>query len=602
MGNRIPDELVEQVRQSVDIVDVVSEYVPLKKQGRNYFGLCPFHGESTPSFSVSPEKQIFHCFGCGAGGNAISFIMQLEGLNFQESVHQLAKKTNITLPSDTVDTVKNPQATEQGIMLEAHEFVKKYYHHLLVNTTEGKQALEYLLNRGISREEIKHFELGVALDSWDAVTKVLEKRGYPMPVMEKAGLVVRSERDGNYYDRFRNRLIFPIHNHQGKIVAFSGRIMGEGSPKYLNSPESSIFHKGKLLYQFYQAKNVMRKQNRAILMEGFADVISSFKAGVHDAVATMGTSLTEDQAKALKTTVDQIIICYDSDQAGINATEKAAKILQKEGFTIKVAQMPDGLDPDEYIRKFGPEKFNTSIIEASVSLMSFKMQYHRKGKNLLDETVKFQYIKEMLQEIAKLSQLIEQDYYLNQLSKEFSISIEVLKKEFGQYSNQANRISNVTEVKTDIKRDITTKTLLPAHVRAEQLLLAHMLNSSDVAEKVRQQYQGLFYNNDYSEIIIHLYAYYEEGNESNISKFMNYLPSKRLLEVVSKIVNLQIAPELTERELKDYLDALNNYDKQQRIREKEIDLKKAEREGDFVKAATILQQITQLRSSMKYVK
>ncbi|MEH7399509.1 DNA primase [Gottfriedia acidiceleris] len=602
MGNRIPDELVEQVRQSVDIVDVVSEYVPLKKQGRNYFGLCPFHGESTPSFSVSPEKQIFHCFGCGAGGNAISFIMQLEGLNFQESVHQLAKKTNITLPTDTVDTVKNPQATEQGIMLEAHEFVKKYYHHLLVNTTEGKQALEYLLNRGISREEIKHFELGVALDSWDAVTKVLEKRGYPMPIMEKAGLVVRSERDGNYYDRFRNRLIFPIHNHQGKIVAFSGRIMGEGSPKYLNSPESSIFHKGKLLYQFYQAKNVIRKQNRAILMEGFADVISAFRAGVHDAVATMGTSLTEDQAKVLKTSVDQIIICYDSDQAGINATEKAAKVLQKEGFTIKVAQMPDGLDPDEYIRQFGPEKFNTSIIEASVSLMSFKMQYHRKGKNLLDETVKFQYIKEMLQEIAKLSQLIEQDYYLNQLSKEFSISIEVLKKEFGQYSNQANRISNVTEVKTDIKRDITTKTLLPAHVRAEQLLLAHMLNSSDVAEKVRQQYQGLFYNNDYSEIIIHLYAYYEEGNESNISKFMNYLPSKRLLEVVSKIVNLQIAPELTERELKDYLDALNNYDKQQRIREKEIDLKKAEREGDFVKAATILQQITQLRSSMKYVK
>lgn len=602
MGNRIPDELIEQVRESVDIVDVVSEYVPLKKQGRNYFGLCPFHGESTPSFSVSPEKQIFHCFGCGAGGNSISFIMQLEGLNFQESVQQLAQKANITLPTDAIDTVKNPQSTEQAIMHEAHEFVKKYYHHLLVNTAEGKEALEYLINRGISKEEIKHFELGVALDSWDAVTKVLEKRGYSMSIMEKAGLVVRNERDGNYYDRFRNRLIFPIHNHQGKIVAFSGRIMGEGSPKYLNSPESSIFHKGKLLYHFYQAKNVMRKQNRAVLMEGFADVISAYKAGVNDAVATMGTSLTEDQAKVLKTSVDQIIICYDSDLAGINATEKAANILQKEGFTIKVAQMPDGLDPDEYIRQFGPEKFNSSIIEASVSLMSFKMQYHRKGKNLLDETVKFQYIKEMLQEIAKLSQLIEQDYYLNQLSKEFSISIEVLKKEFGQYSNQANRITNVTEVKTDIKRDISSKTLLPAHVRAEQTLLAHMLNSRDVTEKVRQQYQGLFYNNDYSEIIIHLYAYYEEGNESNISKFMNYLPSKRLLEVVSKIVNLQIAPELTERELKDYLDALNNYDKQQRIREKEIDLKKAEREGDFVKAATILQQITQLRSSMKYVK
>lgn len=602
MGNRIPDELVEKVRESLDIVDVVSEYVPLKKQGRNYFGLCPFHGESTPSFSVSPEKQIFHCFGCGAGGNSISFIMQLENINFQEAVQHLAQKANIALPSDVTDTVKNPHSSEQAIMLEAHELVKKYYHHLLLNTSEGKEAVEYLEKRGISKDQIKHFELGIALDSWDSVTKVLEKRGYSMPQMEKAGLVVRNERDGNYYDRFRNRIIFPIHNHQGKIVAFSGRIMGEGSPKYLNSPETSIFHKGKLLYHFYHAKNVIRKQNRAVLMEGFADVISAFKAGVQDAIATMGTSLTEDQAKILKTSVDQIIICYDSDQAGINATEKAARILQKEGFTIKVAQMPDGLDPDEYIQRFGEEKFNTSIIEASVSLMTFKMQYHRKGKNLQDETVKFQYIREMLQEIAKLNQLIEQDYYLNQLSKEFSISVEVLKKEFGQYSNQANRLTSVIQPKTDIKQDYSAKTLQPAHVRAEQILLAHMLNSKEVTEKVQQQYQGLFYNNDYSEIIIHLYAYYEEGNESNISKFMNYLPSKRLLDVVSKIVNLQIAPELSDRELKDYLDALTNYDKQQRIREKEIDLKNAEREGDFVKAATILQQITQLRSSMKYVK
>lgn len=602
MGNRIPDELVEKVRQSVDIVDVVSEYVPLKKQGRNYFGLCPFHGESTPSFSVSPEKQIFHCFGCGAGGNSFSFLMQLEGINFQEAVQQLAEKTNIDLPIDQTDIVQNPQSTEQAVMYEAHEFVKKYYHHLLVNTEEGKKAFDYLLSRGITKEEIKQFEIGVALNSWDAVTKVLQKRGYPMSIMEKAGLVARSEKDGSYYDRFRDRIIFPIHNHQGKIVAFSGRIMGEGSPKYLNSPESTIFHKGKLFYHFYQAKNAIRKKNRAVLMEGFADVIAAHQAGVTEAIATMGTALTEDQAKILKHTTEQVIICYDSDNAGINATEKAANVLQKEGFTIKVATLPDGLDPDEYVRKFGVDHFQSSIIDASVSLMSFKMQYHRKGKNFQDETVKFQYINEMLQEIKKLPQLIEQDYYVNALAKEFSISADALRSELQQFQNPNQSSNKNVQRNYDRKNDYSTSTLLPAHLKAEQILLAHMLNSKEVTEKVKTQYKGLFYNQEHSEIIIHLYAYYEDGNEPNISKFMNYLPSKRLQDVVARIVNVPVAPDLTDQELKHYLDALNNYDKQQQIKEKEVDLKKAEREGDFVKAATILQQITQLRSSMKYVK
>jgi DNA primase len=292
MGNRIPDELIEKIQRTSDIVDVISEYVQLKKQGRNYFGLCPFHGEKSPSFSVSADKQIFHCFGCGAGGNVFSFLMQHEGYTFIEAAQHLADKENIELPTLAPSEKTTSVSKDTEKMIAAHELLKKFYHHLLVNTKEGQHAFDYLLNRGFTKEVIDEFEIGYALDSWDFIAKFLVKRGYDASLMEEAGLLVKKNNSDDYFDRFRNRIMFPIMDHQGMTIAFSGRVLGDEKPKYLNSPETKIFNKSKLLYNFHRARVHIRKNQQVILFEGFSDVISSTRSGVEQAIATMGTSLT----------------------------------------------------------------------------------------------------------------------------------------------------------------------------------------------------------------------------------------------------------------------------------------------------------------------
>src|SRR5690606_8170374 len=288
MGYRIPEETIEKIRSSVDIVDVISEYVQLKKQGRNYFGLCPFHGENTPSFSVSPDKQIFHCFGCGAGGNVFSFLMDLEGYSFSEAAANLANKVNIDLSDFKQTVVRTDKNTDAEKMQEAHELLKKFYHHLLLNTKEGEHALDYLTNRGFTKEVIEKFEIGYALDSWDFATKFLQKRGFGLELMERAGLLVKKEDTGTFFDRFRNRIMFPIWDHQGKTIAFSGRVLEKGQePKYLNSPESIIFNKSKTLYNFHQARLSIRKNQQVVLFEGFADVIAADTADLPNSIGTM---------------------------------------------------------------------------------------------------------------------------------------------------------------------------------------------------------------------------------------------------------------------------------------------------------------------------
>lgn len=268
MAERIAEEKINQIRQAVDIVEVISDYVQLKKQGRNYFGLCPFHGENTPSFSVSPDKQIFHCFGCGAGGNVFSFLIELEGISFQEAAVKLAAKANIELDLDMSTGPKEKKVPEDiQAMLQAHELLRKFYHHLLVNTNEGQPALEYLMDRGFTRESIDKFQIGYSLNSWDYVFKFLSKREFSPEWMEKAGLIIKREKDGTYFDRFRNRIMFPIFDQNGKTIAFSGRTLGAEQPKYLNSPETPIFNKSKILYNYHLAKPNIKKLQNAVLFE-----------------------------------------------------------------------------------------------------------------------------------------------------------------------------------------------------------------------------------------------------------------------------------------------------------------------------------------------
>lgn len=601
MAERIAEEKVNEIRQAVEIVDVIGDYVQLKKQGRNYFGLCPFHGENSPSFSVSPDKQIYHCFGCGAGGNVFSFLMDIDGLSFQEAAVKLAELANIELKLEGTTASRNPQLPEGSKqMIDAHELLRKFYHHLLVNTKEGQDALEYLLNRGFTEESIDRFQIGYALPSWDFAVKLLEKRGFSPGVMAKAGLVIQRENDGTYFDRFRNRIMFPILDHQGNTIAFSGRAMGDEEPKYLNSPETQIFNKSKILYNFHLARGSIRKQQQAVLFEGFADVISANRAGVENGVATMGTSLTEEHISLLKRNVQAVTLCYDSDKAGIEAAFRASNMLSKAGFAVRVATMPDGMDPDDFIKVHGEEKFRNDIIGSSSTLMAFKLLYYRRGKNLQNEGDRLQYIEEVLKEISKLDKAVEKDLYLRQLANEFSLSLDALIQQLNQLDQaSAPRKQNQPRPETRPAAYTRKAELKPAYHTAERRLIFHMMRDADVTYKVQGMLAGSMMNIDeHQAIITYLFAYYEKGHDPDPSAFLNYLQDNKLKRVVADIEMMPLNEEISDQELSDYIKQVLNYQKMLKIKEKMAEQKQAERQNDILRAAAIATEIIQLRKTL----
>ncbi|KWW21672.1 DNA primase [Peribacillus simplex] len=601
INGRIEDEKINQIREAVDIVDLIGEYVQLKKQGRNYFGLCPFHGENSPSFSVSPDKQIFHCFGCGAGGNIFTFLMDIEGYNFVESAKALAEKGNVPLDVEVNKDSKRsnmPAGSQQ--MVEAHDLLRKFYHHLLVNTNEGQEALEYLLKRGFTEETIEKFQIGYSLDSWDFVSKFLLKRGFPAEYMEQAGLIIFREKDESYFDRFRNRVMFPIMDHQGNTIAFSGRAMGDDEPKYLNSPETPIFNKSKTLYNFHQARPHIRKKEQVVIFEGFADCISAVRAGVENSVATMGTALTEQHIQLLKRNTDQILICYDSDSAGLNAANRAVNMLQDQDFSVKVALMPDNLDPDDYIKEFGEKSFVSEVIGASLTYMAFKMHYLRRGKNVNNEGDRIQYIEEVLKEISRLPNAVERDHYLRQISSEFSLSLDALEQQQRQVFFTERKKGTLPQPAAQKKMALQYEhKLKPAHHNAETKLIAHMLKSRDMSFKIQQLLgQTSFHVDEHQAIITYLYAFYEDGHEPDTSFFLTYLPDPNLRRIVSEIEMMSVNEEVTDKELTDCINQVLKYEKLLKIKEKQVEEKDAVRRSDYVTAAQIAMEIIKLRKML----
>jgi len=601
INGRIEDEKINQIREAVDIVDLIGEYVQLKKQGRNYFGLCPFHGENSPSFSVSTEKQIFHCFGCGAGGNIFTFLMDIEGYSFVESAKVLAEKGNVPLEVEiNKDSKRSNMPAGAQQMVEAHDLLRKFYHHLLVNTKEGQDALEYLLNRGFTEETIEKFQIGYSLDSWDFVSKFLLKRGFPAEYMEQAGLIIFREKDESYFDRFRNRVMFPIMDHQGNTIAFSGRAMGDDEPKYLNSPETPIFNKSKTLYNFHHARPHIRKKEQAVIFEGFADCISAVGAGVENAVATMGTALTDQHIQLLKRNTDQILICYDSDSAGLNAANRAVNMLQDHEFSVKVALMPDNLDPDDYIKEFGEKSFVSEVIGASLTYMAFKMHYLRRGKNVNNEGDRIQYIEEVLKEISRLPNAVERDHYLRQLSSEFSLSLDALEQQQRQVFFTERKKGTLPQPAAQKKMALQYEhKLKPAHHNAETKLIAHMLKSRDMTFKIQQLLgQTVFHVDEHQAIITYLYAFYEDGHEPDTSFFLTYLPDPNLRRIVSEIEMMSVNEEVTDKELTDCINQVLKYEKLLKIKEKQVEEKDAVRRSDYVAAAQIAMEIIKLRKML----
>ncbi|RSL30903.1 DNA primase [Salibacterium salarium] len=607
MAGFIPEETINEIQKSLDIVDIISEHIQLKKQGKHYSGLCPFHGEKTPSFSVSPEKQLYHCFGCGAGGNAITFVMEMENIVFVDAITKLANKSGISVPDVGYSNSEQESGEKDKVKREGHELAAKFYHHVLMNTEQGKQAYDYLVERGFTTETIERFQLGYSPDQPEVLKELLENRGFDLQEMEAGGLLYRQESSWDLKDRFRHRIMFPIRDVQGRTVGFGGRMLGEGEPKYLNSSDSPIFHKNETLYGIDLARPEIRKQNTAVLFEGYVDVISANKAGVNNGIASLGTSLSDRQAQLIRRNTERIIICYDGDNAGQGAAQKSAEILERQGLTVQVALLPSGMDPDDYIQSYGTERFRREVIEASVPIMSFKMQVLKKDKNLQDEGERLQYIEDVLKEITHLSKAVERDFYLRQLADDFSLSLDALKQE--QYRLYKEESRNTTDKKrengfNDRKRrwgtdQYTKAKLLPAFQNAERYLLAHMMHDSQACMEVQERLGGDFNIEAHIAIAAHLYAYYSEGNPADAGTFINHLQDPDLIKEASEIALLDITEHMSENELVDYIDKVKNYPKWVEIEQIKQKIKEAEKNQDVFLAAKLGNEIIDMKKALK---
>lgn len=460
------EEIIQKIKEENDIVDIVSEVVTLKKTGKNYLGRCPFHNEKTPSFTVSSEKQIYKCFGCGEAGNVISFVMKTRNMAFPEAVKLLGEKVGIVV--DDADSPGKSSAANEKFkrMYDINIQAARYFY---TNLKRFKAPYEYLKGRGITDETIKKFGIGFSLDNWQGIRSYLKQRGFSEEEILELGLTTKNEK-GNIYDRFRNRIIFPVFNVSGRVIGFGGRVLDDSKPKYLNSPETPIFHKGTNLYGL----NLAIKNNQArtvIMVEGYMDVISLSQQGVTNVVATLGTALTEGQCKLLKRYIDTVIVSFDSDVAGQNATIRGLEILQKSGFDLKILQIPSGKDPDEFIRSYGREKF-LNLVDGALPIIDFKLRMAEKGIDFSKQEMVIKYLKRVVSVLKDLDPL-EKAVYIKQVSEKSGIGEEAIMESLDKNPNKS--IEN--NKNHNINRKFGQKLYLePGFVRAERTVLSLALD------------------------------------------------------------------------------------------------------------------------------
>ena len=419
-----PEAFIDELVQRNPIEDVVGQYVNLRRSGANLFGLCPFHGEKTASFSVAPDKGIYYCFGCHKGGGVINFQMEVEGLSYPDAVRALAKRVGMEVPEDEQYQSRYRQ---QERLWALHKEAARFFHSQLYAPV-GKQALEYALGRGMSKSILTTFGVGYAPDSWDSMVKAMRAKGYTDEELKESGLVTVSQKNGNLFDRFRDRLMFPIIDVRGNVIAFGGRIIKNdpNAAKYLNSPETLIFNKRKNLFGLNLAKK--SKQGSLILVEGNIDVVALHQYGFDNAVASLGTSLTEEQAALMTRYADQVILIYDGDNAGQNATKRAIPILEKAGLQVKVLQIKDAKDPDEFLKKFGADRFKL-LLEDSSNRVEYQLNAIRQKYDLREDEQKVKYLQESAELICSLSSAVQREVYGNRVAEAAKISVDAMKHE-----------------------------------------------------------------------------------------------------------------------------------------------------------------------------
>lgn len=609
---RIPEEVIEAVLKRHDIVDVIGRHVHLSKQGHYMKGLCPFHSEKSPSFTVTPEKQIYRCFGCNVGGNLIRFVMEIEGLSFSEAITKLAEEADIPITWEEASEEQNEQQQEKVTLLKAYDFAAKLYHYILGNTEQGKVAKGYLASRGISDKLIDTFQIGYAPAMWDTLVQQLVKREFDLTLMEKGGLISAKHEGTGYVDKFRERIMFPICDAAGKVIAFGGRSMGDAQPKYLNSPETTLFNKSRTMYNLHLARPNMRKLQQAVLFEGYVDVIKAWEAGISNGVATMGTALTKEHAALLNRNADQIVVCYDGDNAGQSAAFKSIPILEETGSRVTVAMLPDGKDPDDYVKQYGFDRFVREIIEPAVPSMKYKLLYIRKNFKLHEDGDRLRYLQSAVKLISELHSPMEREHYLKQLASEFpDSSYEAMKLDLHEILLQSEKNRPDGDNKPILWNNVMnngrtaertrkkTPSLLPAYHNAERLILAVMMHDRDVCGHVEEQLGDQFNVEAHAVLAAYLYAYYAQNAEPDASRYIAMLQDEQLESLASSIVMMGAGHGMNEQVIDDYIRQIRKVPMQEEIERKKEERVRAEREGDHLRAAQIAVEIIALEKRLK---
>lgn len=583
------EELISEIIEKNDIVDVISQYMKLKKSGRNYIGLCPFHSEKTPSFNVSPDKQLFYCFGCGVGGNVSTFIQKIEKLNYPESLTFLAERAGIEIKVASSEKEKERTRRRKLLYKINREAARFFYNNLKSNAS----AIKYLKDRGLSIEIVKKFGLGYSLDSWDSLKNFMAANGISSELVYSAGLLIKKSNGADYYDRFRNRIMFPIIDLKGNVIAFGGRVMDDSKPKYLNSPETEIYIKGNNIYGLNLVKNIKDLKN-IIVVEGYMDAISLHQYGVNNVVASLGTAFTENQARLLKRYANEIIIAYDSDAAGQAATLKGLAILEKEGCNVKVIRLPKGKDPDEFIRQEGLEAFN-ELIEKSMSLIDYKIYNLKQNTDITNIEGRVRFIKQLSSILIGLDSPAEIDAYIKKYSKEMQISemaiydeLNKLKKRYTS-GNSRNNILDRNSITINGNKTITGE--LIAEIKLLNICIQDKNRAENIFNQIKPDYFTSAINKKIAEIIN---LKIKEGKMISAGEIIIHLENEEDIKKAAEILSI----EITDNDFKlidSYIDKLYQAHIQKRIEELTKKMNEYYEIGDKDKSNELFKEIMELQ-------
>ena len=581
------DELIEEIRSNNDIVDVISQYVTLKRSGRNFFGLCPFHKEKSPSFAVSPDKQIFHCFGCNAGGNVIHFVSKIESINFKETLELLAERANIELP--TLDNSEDEKTARlKSKVYEINQIAAEFYHENLYKPT-SKVAQEYIKKRKLDNNTLKAFLIGYA-GNFDELYQILKAKGYTEEEMLASSLIKKTP-DGKFMDSFRKRLMFPIQDVRDKVIAFGGRVLDDSKPKYINSPENIVYSKGRHLFGLNVAKRHDTKQ--IIIVEGYMDAISLYQRGITNVVASLGTALTEAQGRLLRRHSEKVILGYDADGAGQNAILRGMEILQNMGCDLRVLQIEGAKDPDEYVVKYGPERFQ-KCVENAISLVEFKVKILKKDLNLEVTNDKIKFLNEIAKILAKVSNQMEREIYVEKLSKDYKISKEAIQAEINKLMYAGNsgtkKLERPVRVMADKKQE-KTQEVSDAVIKRENMVIYLLINEEAKAyNRLKEMISPESFQHSLNKVILKkLYEELEKGN-SNTSQILDKFEEENMISHLTEIMAYDF--EITDVD-KAIDDLISIYEKERIVQRRNQILK--ELDGDST------ENISQLENELNEV-